>query len=265
MAGDWIKIEQVTPDKPEVDRIASALGIDPDAVVGKLVRLWIWADQQSVDGNGVSVTKTLLDRITYAPGFADCLMAVGWLEMDGAGFRFPNFDRHNGQSSKNRAVTNRRVTKHRVQCNAGIVTDVTQAPLQKALPEKRIEEKSNTPIAPKGARKKESSLPTSPEAIALAEMFHRKATTPWTAVETRKFKSLMPIDPDDLASLKEYYDYHWPPERDVNVLRHDLKTLLNNFPGEVDRAKVWESKPSPTNPYSAAPLFPTNRNGSLFS
>lgn len=123
---------------------------------------------------------------------------------------------------------------------------------------------SNTPIVPKGTRKKESSLPTSPEAITLAEIFHRKATTPWTAVETRKFKSLMPIDPDDLKSLKEYYDDNWPPERDVNVLRHDLKTLLNNFPGEVDRAKVWESKPIPANPYSAAPLYSTNRPGSLF-
>lgn len=123
----------------------------------------------------------------------------------------------------------------------------------------------DTPIAPKGAGKKDSNIPSSPEAITLAEIVHRKSTTPWTAVEINGFKKLLPIDPDDLASLKEYYDFHWPPERDVNVLRHDLKTLLNNFPGEVDRAKVWESKPLPTNPYSAAPLFPTNRNGTLFS
>ena len=40
MAGDWIKIEENTPDKPEVHKMASILGIDPDAVVGKLVRVW---------------------------------------------------------------------------------------------------------------------------------------------------------------------------------------------------------------------------------
>jgi DNA replication protein DnaT len=51
MAGEWIKIQTVTPDKPEVFVIADRLGIDPDAVVGKLVRLWIWADQQTTDGN----------------------------------------------------------------------------------------------------------------------------------------------------------------------------------------------------------------------
>lgn len=57
MAGDWIKFETTTPDKPEVDRIATVLDVDPDAVVGKLIRFWIWADQQALDGNAVSVTK----------------------------------------------------------------------------------------------------------------------------------------------------------------------------------------------------------------
>jgi hypothetical protein len=40
MAGDWIKIEISTPDKPEVAIIAECLKIDPDAVVGKLFRIW---------------------------------------------------------------------------------------------------------------------------------------------------------------------------------------------------------------------------------
>ena len=32
---NWIKVEFSTPDKPEVFTIAQAMGIDPDAVVGK--------------------------------------------------------------------------------------------------------------------------------------------------------------------------------------------------------------------------------------
>ncbi len=40
MAGDWIKVQHVTPDKPEVWQIADRLDIDPDAVVGKLIRVW---------------------------------------------------------------------------------------------------------------------------------------------------------------------------------------------------------------------------------
>lgn len=32
MAGDWIKVEENMPDKPEVCRIAARLGIEGDAV-----------------------------------------------------------------------------------------------------------------------------------------------------------------------------------------------------------------------------------------
>jgi hypothetical protein len=51
MAGDWIKFDTSTPDKPEVFEMAAELGIDPDAVVGKLLRVWKWFDQQTTDGN----------------------------------------------------------------------------------------------------------------------------------------------------------------------------------------------------------------------
>ena len=33
MAGDWLKLEVATSDKPEVWQMAESLGIDPDAVV----------------------------------------------------------------------------------------------------------------------------------------------------------------------------------------------------------------------------------------
>ena len=131
MAGDWIKVDITTPDKPEVHLIAERLGIDPDAVTGKLIRIWCWADQQTIDGNARSVTKTLLDRVSGVTGFSEMLVQVGWLEESAFGFCFPNFDRHNGQTAKNRALTGKRVQKSR---NARSVT--------KALPEieKRREE-----------------------------------------------------------------------------------------------------------------------------
>lgn len=141
MAGDWIKLEHVTPDKPEIHRMAEKLGMDSDAVVGKLLRFWIWADQQAISGNAISVTKTLIDRITYAPGFADALLEVDWLQARSGSFAIPHFDRHNGQTAKKRAETNRRVADHRKR-NTESVTNVTPEPLQKALPEKRREEKS---------------------------------------------------------------------------------------------------------------------------
>ncbi|QDV86957.1 hypothetical protein [Planctomycetes bacterium TBK1r] len=136
MAGDWIKIENTTPDKPEVFRMADSLGIDPDAVTGKLIRIWIWADQQTVDGNAGSVTRSLLDRLAGVSGFAKAMSESGWLLEEGGQFLLPNFERHNGKTAKTRAQTRKRVESHRKNCNADSVTS--------ALPEKRREEKSIT-------------------------------------------------------------------------------------------------------------------------
>lgn len=157
MAGDWIKVEHATPDKPEVVKLADMLGIDQDAVVGKLLRLWIWADQQSVSGNAITVTNSFLDRLVFCPGFAVGLVKVGWLNGRNGLLSIPNFDRHNGQTAKNRANTNRRVANHRKGVNAKIVTDVTHEPLQKPLPEKRREE--NNTIGENTAYSRKAPLP----------------------------------------------------------------------------------------------------------
>lgn len=129
MAGDWLKMELEISDKPEVHYIANALNLDPDAVVGKLIRVWAWFNKHTTDGNGVGVTYLLLDRITSVTGFGEMMCLAGWLEQRDKVLHMPNFDRHNGESAKKRALTAKRVSKLR---NAPSVTQ--------ALPEKRREE-----------------------------------------------------------------------------------------------------------------------------
>lgn len=140
MAGDWIKIEHAMTDKPEVYQMAGILKIDPDSVVGKLIRLWVWCDQQTVDGNALGVTEIVIDRITHCKGFSDALRKVDWLQVRSGSLVIPRFDRHNGQTAKARALTNERVAKSRAGRNAGVTKNVTLSPLQKPLPEKRREE-----------------------------------------------------------------------------------------------------------------------------
>lgn len=86
-----------------------------------------------------------------------------------------------------------------------------------------------------GARR----LPTTDQSKRIADIFHRKHTTPWSEKEVKAYHKIGTVDPDDLDAVAEYYDANWPPVRDVNILRHDLVTFLNNFPGEVGRAKAW--------------------------
>lgn len=130
MAGDWMKIELELPDKPEVHSIASMLNIDPDAVVGKLIRIWQWFDKHTTDGNAFGVTYSLPDRISGVSGFAEAMVFVGWLEQNDKTLTMPKFDRHTSNSAKTRAQTQKRVAKLR---NADAVTE--------SLPEKRREEK----------------------------------------------------------------------------------------------------------------------------
>lgn len=143
MAGDWIKVEITTPDKPEVFEMAEMLNLTPDEVLGKLIRVWIWADQHTRDGNAPSVTKSLLDRYAAVTGFASAMVAVGWLLESGGRIQFPHFDRHNGKTAKTRALGAKRTQAHRAG-NASVTVPALQdrdSGVTDSLPEKRREEK----------------------------------------------------------------------------------------------------------------------------
>ncbi|HBT9170792.1 TPA: DNA replication domain protein [Klebsiella pneumoniae] len=197
MASSWIKVEVITPDKPEIFQIAEILNIDPDAVLGKLVRIWAWADQQTVDGNAGSVTKGVLDRIAFITGFADALIAVGWLAYDGNKLILPNFERHNGESSKKRALTNRRVAAHR----KNETQKVTLAALQKALPEEDEEEeeevKDKIPPNPPRGREPKKSYP-------YPDQLNAEAWDEWKAYRSEmRFKAYAPTERSEGAAITE--------------------------------------------------------------
>lgn len=125
MAGDWIKFELTTLDKPEVCQIADLADIDPDAVVGKLMRVWGWFDQQTEKGNAPSVSKKLLDRLVGVAGFCEHMKSVAWMIESEGVISLPHFDRHNGKTAKNRLLTAKRVASHKAgnaKGNARIVT-----------------------------------------------------------------------------------------------------------------------------------------------
>jgi hypothetical protein len=135
MAGDWIKLQKDTPDKPEVLAMAARLNIDSDAVVGKLVRIWSWFDTHTTTGNASCVTYSFLDRLAGVTGFAEQMALVGWLEQNGHDLSLTNFGYHNGETAKTRALGKNRVEKSRSNANSNAPT------VTKPLPEKRREEK----------------------------------------------------------------------------------------------------------------------------
>jgi hypothetical protein len=142
MAGAWIKVEHITPDKPEIVAMAEALKIDQDAVFGKCMRVWIWADQQTISGDDLSVTPSFLDRLTNCPGFSDALIKEGWLASRSGRFWLPNFARHNGQTAKNRALSADRMKRHRYD---ETVTEPS--------PDQSKSKSKKTPLPPKGGER----------------------------------------------------------------------------------------------------------------
>ena len=166
MAGDWIKMQANLPDKPEVWHVSGITGIDPDAVVGKLLRVWAWFDAHTVDGNAVGVSFPLIDRIAGVAGFGEALHLAGWLEHTSNGISLPNFDRHNGKSAKSRALTNERVAKNRAKGNAACNADTVTKSVTRE--EKRREE-VNTPQPPRGFEEFWSEWPQNTRKAAKAQ------------------------------------------------------------------------------------------------
>ena len=80
-------------------------------------------------------------------------------------------------------------------------------------------------------------LPTSEQAKRVAGIMHRRIDTSWDKKEVDAYVAIGVIPEDDMAILEKYYASNWPPKTSVNHLRQNLLTLLNNFQGEIDRAK----------------------------
>jgi hypothetical protein len=155
VAGDWIKMEVTTPDKPEVHAIAEELKIDPDMVVGKLFRVWAWFDQHTDDGNAGSVSEAFIDRIAGCERFAYAMAMAGWLMPINGKYSLPNFSRHNGNTAKNRALTAKRVARHKFEKGNAQVTH-TSLPRE----EKRREEKNKEEARSRGSRLPPDWLPS---------------------------------------------------------------------------------------------------------
>lgn len=232
MAGDWIKFEKATLDKPEVYAIADKLCRDPDEVVGKLLRVWCWYDQHTESGNGVGVTVSLIDRYSNCVGMAKAMKEVGWLVDTLDGLSIPNFDRHNGETAKSRALTAKRVAFHKSKTNASGNAKVTVDALPRE--EKRREE-DNTPVVPlKGDKPAKGPLQLRAERI-----FNRRESTPLTASEQRAFKkSKAAIEATTEEEWKLLESFYTLPQSETYA-RKDLAQLVNNWNGEIDRAKAW--------------------------
>lgn len=95
-------------------------------------------------------------------------------------------------------------------------------------------------------RRKEKSTPPTPSEASpsarskLSGIFGRREKTAWSEKEEKSFRKLAQIEDYDLDLLERYYAAN--RKKPDNICRRDLFTLLNNFQGELDRARDWCEK-----------------------
>ncbi len=86
-------------------------------------------------------------------------------------------------------------------------------------------------------RQKSTRVPTTEAAKRIAKLFDRRLTTEWNEREIRAMRNIGTIELADMAAIESYYASE-RAKGEKGLHRRDLGTFLNNFAGELDRARA---------------------------
>ena len=104
MAGHWIKWEKGLVRKPEVMAIARSLKITPLHAAAACMLVWEWAEDTTEDGIIKDIELADVSFAAGVPGIAESMEVAGWINDHSDGISFPNWDRHNSEPAKTRAL-----------------------------------------------------------------------------------------------------------------------------------------------------------------
>lgn len=94
-------------------------------------------------------------------------------------------------------------------------------------------------VNPVNSGKRPDTLPTSPEALSVADLFHRGHDTEWSDKEIKAFKTVKKrgvLTLESMAVIAKHYTSE--RKKPQHYCRRDLLTFLNHFDGELDRARA---------------------------
>lgn len=100
----WIKIDVDTPNKRAIVRLADDCGVSRGDAFLAFFRLYSWLDEQTADGS-LFADPEEVDAVARLRGTAASLSNSGWLTFSPDGrLAVTNWQEHNGQSAKRRAM-----------------------------------------------------------------------------------------------------------------------------------------------------------------
>jgi DNA replication protein DnaT len=104
----WIKVETTTPDKAEICQIARLCKCSRAEAFLAFFRFYVWLDSHSENGHVEFLEPEDVDTHSGLTGFGRAIESVKWIAFSDGFAVVTNFDKHNGQSSKRRALEARR-------------------------------------------------------------------------------------------------------------------------------------------------------------
>lgn len=242
-----------------------------NATIGGLLSVWSVARKQGKRQEDdlllPGCSTAVLDDIADLPGFGAAMEQVGWVAETDAGLVFPRFFEENNADPlaaiKAKAAERQRRYRQKNNPPKSNVTEDVTVTSRNALEKSR--EDSNTPIAPNGAGEGDFSLsdgspapkPRAPKRLTQAQKhrtkhatltetmqrigswFGRQPTTLWSVAEYEALETVSPTE-KELAGMEAYYSASILEGEDYR--RRDVITLLNNWPGELDRARAHYRK-----------------------
>jgi len=106
------------------------------------------------------------------------------------------------------------------------------------------------------AKPKPDNLPTSPLAIAVAELFHRDRTKPWADAEITAFRAATKCGLD-LSSLAEVANFYATQRKlEKNYCRTSILTFLRHFTEEWDKARAEKPRAGRSLEWTPANVVP---------
>jgi hypothetical protein len=196
MASEWIKLCHDTPRKPEIAKIARLSKLHVDEAFGVVMRFWLWVDWVSVDGELPGVTiedcHALVTPEARHKRVIEALIEVGWLGLnkENNSLFVPNFERHNGDSAKSRALSSDRKRKERTESGHANVTKMSRSQRDKSVTREELDKKEG---------RKEAASPLKPNAVETIMDLE------WTMVDG-SVQSLTKEAIDDLAVIFQNID-----------------------------------------------------------
>lgn len=251
----WIQMRNDLEHDTRVQFVAEILKVHPLRVVGGLYMLWALGDAYTADGRLIGYTARKLDARFGKRGFSEALASreVNWLEIGEGYLQIPRFEEKNGASAKARAVTSKRVTKHRDR-NADVTPPSLHHPpksngasvtgaLQKPLPdEDEDEDEERTYVAgagnPDGGDRLDSEIRQFISAHAMLTYHpkaHAKCRKLVLAVGWERAKEYV----DDAVAAKAPAPIGWALGKAENISQAERAAKKNEPP----RRKLPGSKP----------------------